>query len=324
FNSTNEMESRVLSIQSHVVSGICGNKSAVFPLQTLGFEVDFINSVQFSNHTGYGTWTGQVLHESELLELFSGLKKNDLHRNYTHILTGYARSSSFLEAVHSVISEIKTISPNAIYLCDPVLGDEGKLYVPEELVPIYRDRIVPLADVVTPNQFEAELLTGTKITDIKSAITAIDVLHAKGIKTVVISSTELSFGGAAGGSSNNLVAIASSTVGRGSSSADTAAAAVVPQRFQIAIPRFDATFIGTGDLFAALFLAWLTKTNFDLKRTLENVVASLQAVIKRTYAFAINRPGGIKSWANIELKTIQGRADILQPNVEIAAEEVVL
>lgn len=83
--------------------------------QTLGFEVDFINSVQFSNHTGYGTWTGQVLHESELLELFSGLKKNELHRNYTHILTGYARSSSFLEAVHSVISEIKTISPNAIY-----------------------------------------------------------------------------------------------------------------------------------------------------------------------------------------------------------------
>lgn len=77
--------------------------------------MDFINSVQFSNHTGYGAWTGQVLQEAELLDLFDGLKKNDLHREYTHILTGYARSSSFLEAVHTVISEIKAISPNAIY-----------------------------------------------------------------------------------------------------------------------------------------------------------------------------------------------------------------
>jgi len=199
-------------------------------------------------------------------------------------------------------------------VCDPVLGDNGKLYVPEELVPIYRDRIVPLADVVTPNQFEAEMLTGTKITDIKSALEAIDILHGKGIRTVVISSTELGFSGA--GSNNHLLAIASSTISRGSGRTAT------PTRFQIAIPRLDVTFIGTGDLFASLFLAWFTKTNFDLKRTLENVVASLQAVIARTYAYAITRPGGVKSWANIELKTIQGRADILQPTVEISAEEV--
>lgn len=195
-------------------------------------------------------------------------------------------------------------------MCDPVLGDNGQLYVPEELVPIYRERIVPLADVVTPNQFEAELLTGVKISDIPSALAAIDVLHSKGVRTVVISSTDLGFGGGEG-NSGNLLAIAS-TLMCGQS----------PQRCQIAIPRVDATFIGTGDLFAALFLAWFTKSHFDLKQTLENVVATLQAVIKRTYDHATTRPGGLKAWANIELKTVQGRADIIQPKVQVAAQEV--
>lgn len=197
-----------------------------------------------------------------------------------------------------------------LLVCDPVLGDNGKLYVPEELVPVYRERIVPLADVVTPNQFEAELLTGVKISDIASALAAIDVLHGKGVRTVVISSTEQGFGGGVGNSSNLLV-IASSVMSGQS-----------PQRYQIAIPRVDASFIGTGDLFAALFLAWFTKSRFDLKRTLENVVATLQAIITRTYNFARTRPGGLKAWANIELKTVQGREDILQPRVHISAQEV--
>ena len=87
----------------------------MFFVQTLGFDVDFINSVQFSNHTGYGTWKGQVLNETELRELYDGLKQNGLDRFYTHLLTGYARSPSFLEAMHSVIGEIKSNQSNAIY-----------------------------------------------------------------------------------------------------------------------------------------------------------------------------------------------------------------
>ena len=109
------LESRVLSIQSHVVSGYCGNKSAVFPLQTLGLEVDFINSVQFSNHTGYGSWRGQVLDETDLLDLFAGLRANGLDLSYTHILTGYARSSGFLRALHTLIAEIKSNRPDVVY-----------------------------------------------------------------------------------------------------------------------------------------------------------------------------------------------------------------
>lgn len=177
--------------------------------------------------------------------------------------------------------------------------------MPAELVPIYRDKIIPLADVVTPNQFEAELLSESKITDFPSALTAIDRLHGKGIRTVVISSTELNFA-----TSSDLVAIASSTMDG------------TKQQFKISMPRLDASFIGTGDLFAALFLAWFTKSNFDLKLTLEHVVATLQAVIKRTYKYAEKLPGGLESCANIELKIVQGRGDILDPVVDIVAEKV--
>ncbi|KAI2809716.1 hypothetical protein RDWZM_003093 [Blomia tropicalis] len=306
-NQTNEP--RVLSIQSHVVSGYCGNKSAVFPLQTLGFDVDFINSVQFSNHTGYGTWKGQVLNETELRELYDGLKQNGLDRFYTHLLTGYARSPSFLEAMHSVIGEIKSNQSNAIYLCDPVLGDNGRLYVPKELVPIFRDKIIPLADIITPNQFEAELLSESKITDLKSALNAIDILHGKGIRTVVISSTDEGFNQS---DPKNLTIIASSNH------------TGTRQLYSISIPRVSATFVGTGDLFAALFLAWFTKTSFNLKIALENVVATLQSIIQRTIKFAENRDGGTTKRGNVELKIIQGRNDILEPNVAIRCNEITI
>jgi hypothetical protein len=120
-------EGRVLSIQSHVVHGHVGNKSAVFPLQLLGFEVDPINSVQFSNHTGYSKgFRGQVLQGDQLWELVEGLDANEL-LSYTHLLTGYIGSKSFLETVLRVLRRLREVNPDLIYVCDPVLGDNGKL-----------------------------------------------------------------------------------------------------------------------------------------------------------------------------------------------------
>lgn len=155
-NPCEESCGHVLSIQSHVVHGYVGNRAAVFPLQLLGFEVDFINSVQFSNHTGYPTHNGGVLTGDELQNIFRGLKNNNLHENYTHMLTGYIGNSSFLMKVLSFLKELRTIHPDMTYVCDPVLGDDGEFYTPQELVSIYREEVIPLADVVTPNQFEAE------------------------------------------------------------------------------------------------------------------------------------------------------------------------
>lgn len=97
---------RVLSIQSHVVSGYVGNKAAVFPLQLLGFDVDVINSVQFSNHTGYAKkWEGDALNGTQLGSLLEGLERNDLLSRTDHLLTGYIGSESFLHGVLKVLSK---------------------------------------------------------------------------------------------------------------------------------------------------------------------------------------------------------------------------
>jgi len=145
-----EGNKRVLSIQSHVVSGYVGNKAAVFPLQLLGYDVDVINSVQFSNHTGYPFgWEGKVLDGSMLGTLVDGMENNGLLSHdggggIGNILTGYIGSESFLRAVVSVVNKLKGYNSECRYVCDPVLGDMGKFYVPEGLVDIYKKDVLPL------------------------------------------------------------------------------------------------------------------------------------------------------------------------------------
>lgn len=300
---------RVLSIQSHVVHGYVGNKSAVFPLQVLGFEVDNINSVQFSNHTGYTNgFKGQVLNEKELAELFSGLVANDLHNQYTHLLTGYVGNPTFLREIANILKILRSINPSLIYVCDPVMGDDGIMYVPKELLPIYRDEIVPLADIVTPNQFEVELLTGKTISSEQDAWDAIEWFHNKGVKTVAISSSEL-------GGSNSLLALVSHKEGAKS------------QRCRMVIPKQGngIRFTGTGDLFAALFLAHSTLTKFDMCATLERTIASLQAVITKTLEYI---PEDVKAGkkevtsTQRELKIIQSKPDIEKPKVTCYCSKV--
>lgn len=293
---------RVLSIQSHVVHGYVGNKSAVFPLQVLGFEVDNINSVQFSNHTGYTNgFKGQVLNEKELAEVFAGLVTNDLHKQYTHLLTGYVGNPTFLREIANIVKTLRSVNPGLIYVCDPVMGDDGIMYVPKELLPIYRDEIVPLADIVTPNQFEVELLTGKTISTEQDAWDAIDWFHKKGVRTVAISSSEL-------GGSNALLALVSHNND------------IDSQRYRMVIPKQGngIRFTGTGDLFASLFLAHSTLTKFDMSSTLERTIATLQAVISKTLTYI---PDDVKAGkvavtsTQRELKIIQSKGDIEQPNI---------
>lgn len=292
-----ELSQRVLSIQSHVVSGYVGNKSATFPLQLLGFEVDAINSVQFSNHTGYPKGVrGQVLDDSQLQELVEGLEANNINR-YSHIINGYIGSKSFLTKFGEVVKKLKEVNPDLIYVCDPVMGDTGPgLYVPKELLPVYQDLILPMADICLPNQFEAELLTGMKITNEKEAIAVMEVLHAKGVSTVILSSTEL-------GSAEHLVGLASCSKTK--------------QVVKVLIPKFPAAFVGTGDLFTALSTAWLSKTQGNLKLSLEKTIDTLQAVLERTMQQAKSqaKAAGLASPtpAMMELKLIQSKRDIENP-----------
>lgn len=264
-------------------------------VQVLGFEVEAINSVQFCCHTGYSAVQGQVLGARELIDLFDGLKKNDLHTDYSYVLTGYVSSLSFMQALYDMINELKSQNQNLVYVCDPVMGDDGKMYVPEELLPFFRDKLINLADVLTPNQFEAELLTGIPIVDEKSALQSLDALHDRGIPIVVLSSARLP------PSSENITVIASKVGHDG-----------CRERFKCQIEQMDAKFTGTGDLTAALLLAWLHRTNKDLPLALSNTMSAVQAVLKRTMDHSAAAPDGLTP-RNLELKLVQSRAELESP-----------
>jgi pyridoxine kinase len=237
---------RALTIQSHVVSGYVGNKCAVFPLQLHGFDVDPILSVQFSNHTGYGSFAGEVMTGDQLWSLVEGLETNGLLEGYTHLLTGYIGSASMLRTVARLVRKLRAYNPDLVYVCDPVLGDNGKMYVPAELVQIYREEIVPLATMLTPNQFEAEILTGLTITNEEEAVAACAALHAAGPPSVVLTSLDLPSGpegeggdgdGGDGEHSSSITLLGSTTEPQGERCG---------QRFRIVVPRIPSYFTGTG------------------------------------------------------------------------------
>lgn len=287
---------RILSIQSHVVSGYVGNKSAIFPLQLLGFDVDPINSVQLSNHTGYKIFLGQVLDDKDLEVLMSGLAQNNLD-NYSHLLTGYVGSAPFLKRIAGVVRELKQKNPNLIYVCDPVMGDNGKMYVPEELKEIYKTEIVPLADIIVPNQYELEWLSDIKTNTIQDIQTAINVLHKAGPQIVAVSSVEID---------NKLTAICSTVKDN--------------KVMQIDIPKIPVSFTGSGDLFAALFLAH-THLQDDIKDAIEKTVSSLHSVLLKTYEYSQEYHNQDAQFARkIELRLIQSKNCIENPVVHLFAK----
>ncbi|KOX67899.1 Pyridoxal kinase [Melipona quadrifasciata] len=291
-----EKTPRILSIQSHVVSGYVGNKSAVFPLQLLGFEVDAINSVQLSNHTGYKVFKGQVLNDKDLEELISGLVENNLN-NYTHLITGYVGSASFLKKITEVIRTLKQKNPSLIYVCDPVMGDNGKMYVPEALKEIYRKEIVPLADIVVPNQFELELLSNAKINTMSELQNALKELHKIGPQTVAVSSTEIN---------DKLTAIVSTSKDN--------------KLIKIDIPKIPANFTGSGDLFAALFLAH-TYLQDNMKTAIEKTINSLYSVLLKTHEYSKACQDKESQFARrIELRLIQNKNCIENPEICLFAE----
>ncbi|BFZ10089.1 hypothetical protein BsWGS_13128 [Bradybaena similaris] len=296
-------DKRVLCIQSTVVFGCVGNKTATFPLQLHGYDVSTINSVQFSNHTGYGKWKGQILDAEEVADLFEGLRINDL-LNFSFVLTGYIGSQTFLQKVGDTIKEMKSKNPSLVYVCDPVMGDNGKLYVSEKLVPVYRSEIVEHADIITPNQFELQLLTQMPVGTEEEALAAMDKLHDRGVGIVVLSSSNL-------GGNDHLVCLAS--VRKDGES----------KKYRLKMPVIDGTFFGTGDLFAASFLVFIDKYK-DLKVALEKTVSVVQKVIRQTieHARGLAGPGNKPNMEQMELRLVQSKADVEHPQVELSAEEI--
>lgn len=315
---------RILSIQSHVVSGYCGNKSATFPLQMLGFEVDVINSVQLSNHTQYKVTKGQIFTSKDLEQLHAGLKENDLLKLYDCILTGYVADVSYIESMAKLIADVKAARranhQECFYTLDPVLGDDGPgYYVPngEKIAEAYKRHLLPLADVMTPNRFEASILSGVEIDPLSSnalelACKAINVLHQRfGVKVVVITSLEIET------TKGQLVCLISRQIDstmkeNGEVKNGRHLESINSTIWALGVPKLACPFTGTGDLFTALLSGWLFKTNFDIKQTLEKTANAIHEVLVDTLAWFHQVDD--QSVQSHELRLVQNRNNFIQPS----------
>ncbi len=179
----------ILSIQSWVSYGHVGNASAVFPLQRLGAEVWAVNTVQFSNHTGYGGWKGQVFTGEQIAALVEGIAERGVLPACDAVLSGYMGDVGIGTAITDAVGRVKAANPAAVYCCDPVIGDDDTgVYVRPGIADFMRERALKLADIATPNRFELELLTGLPTSTLDEVKTAILRLQALGPRTVLVTS----------------------------------------------------------------------------------------------------------------------------------------
>ncbi|TDQ59457.1 pyridoxal kinase [Mesocricetibacter intestinalis] len=177
----------VLSIQSHVVFGYAGNKSATFPMQLMGIDVWALNTVQFSNHTQYGKWTGMVIPKEQIGEILRGIDEIGELKNCDAVVSGYIGSAEQVEEIVRAFHQVKARNPNAIYLCDPVMGhpDKGCIVadgVKEGLI----NQAMSEADIITPNLVELRELSGLPVENFEQAVAAARAILAKGPKKVLV------------------------------------------------------------------------------------------------------------------------------------------
>jgi len=183
------MTMNILSIQSWVTYGHVGNASAMFPLQRLGAEVWAVNTVQFSNHTGYGAWRGQVFSPDLIRDCVEGMAERGVLGRCDAVLTGYMGAAGIGEAILDAAARVKAANPRALWCCDPVFGDVGRgIYARPGIPEFFRDRALPRADIATPNVFELEWLTGASIASLGDAKRAVATLHAVGPRCVLLTS----------------------------------------------------------------------------------------------------------------------------------------
>jgi len=247
----------ILSIQSHVVYGYVGNKSAVYPLQCMGFDVWPIHTVQFSNHTEYGAWQGEIFTAAHIRNLVQGLYDLGVADQCRAIVSGYLGSIEIGEEVFSIVKEFKSLNPNLVYLCDPVFFNP-RCCVKPEVQDFFKNHI--FGDVITPNQFEAEQITGVTIKDAKDLKRAAHILHDKGVKIVFITGVELC------GFSENESYIFGSDGKR---------------HFIVPTKKYHLPLHGTGDLFAALFLGHYLKTE-SWPISFQHAVFHLDPIVQHT------------------------------------------
>ena len=254
---------KILSIQSSVAYGHVGNSAAVFPLQRLGHEVWPVLTVHFSNHTGYGAWRGPLLDPADVREVIAGIEDRGVLGTADAVLSGYQGDPAVGAVVLDAVATVKALNPDAVYCCDPVMGDVGRGMFVKPGIPEYlRDHVVPQADVVTPNHFELDFLAGRTTTTLAEVLDAVDVVRALGPRDVLVTSvlhTE--------SAPDTLDVVAVSDAGA----------------WAVTTPLLPIAPNGCGDVTAALYLAHLRTTGFPA-RALELTTSSVFAVLEATLA----------------------------------------
>ena len=252
----------ILSIQSWVAYGHVGNASALFPLQRLGAEVWAVNTVQFSNHTGYGDWTGQVATGAEIAALIEGIARRGVLASCDAVLSGYMGSPEIGRAITDGVGRAKAENPACIYCCDPVIGDDDTdIYVRAGVPEFIRDIALPLADIATPNQFELRHLTGLPCDTLASAKQAIAMLQGWGPHRVLV--TSLTLEDTPADSLDMLVGLGGDF-------------------HRLRTPRLPIAVNGAGDAIAALFLFHSLSLN-NPERAMEAAGSSIHGLLRRTW-----------------------------------------
>ncbi len=254
---------RILSIQSSVAYGHVGNSAAVFPLQRLGHEVWPVHTVNFSNHTGYGAWRGPLLAAADVRDVILGIEERGVLPTCDAVLSGYQGGDDIADVILDAVARVKAANPAATYTCDPVMGNaKSGCFVNPAIPPLLRERVVPAADIITPNQFELGYLTHTEPATLEETLASVDLARAMGPSVVLVTSVE-----------------------RPDRPADTIEMLAVTGAgaWIVQTPHLPMKANGSGDVTAALFTAHLHESGSAaeaLTRTASSIFAILDATLR--------------------------------------------
>jgi pyridoxine kinase len=269
----------VLSVQSRVAYGHVGNAAAIFPLQCLGIEAWALDTVAFSNHTGHGRWRGDVIAAETVATLFEGIADLGVLPSLDAVLSGYIGTAETGAVLLDIVGRVKAANPQALFCCDPVIGDtDTGSYVRPGVAEFFRDSALPVADIVTPNRFELECLTGQTVGDLNEAAAAAALLRTHGPSTVLLTSLGLA--------PDHLTMLASSEDGA----------------WAVETPRLPVELNGCGDVTAALFLGHLLQGG-SLAEALSRTAAAMFAVIETTVRLG-----------RYELALVAARGELARPS----------
>jgi pyridoxine kinase len=269
----------VLSVQSRVAYGHVGNAAAVFPLQCLGIEAWALDTVAFSNHTGHGRWRGDVVAAETVATLFEGIADLGVLPTIDAVLSGYIGTAETGAVLLDIVTRVKAANPKALFCCDPVIGDtDTGSYVRDGVAEFFRDAALALGDIVTPNRFELEYLTGRSIGSLTEAAEAAAMLRERGPGTVLVTSLDVA--------PDRLTMLASGPDGA----------------WMVETPRLPVMLNGCGDVTAALFLGHLLGGD-ALPDALSRTAASMFAVIETTVGLG-----------RYELALVASRAELAAPS----------